>query len=395
LARDLTPRAGPEDEGLEAELRLARAIDLVPVAIALYDELDRLVISNRAYENTFATPLKPMIPGARFEDLARAFAAHRGIGDGAADQAAWIAERLARRDRPARGLAFRFGEGQWAEISDYALPDRRIFSIAVDITERKASEARLKERDRHLKELQAELSQAARLTAMGHLSSALSHEITQPLTAISNYVQAARRRLRNRPESESEGILELLDEAASQSRRAAKIITGMKDIAQRDETARTSEDLNETVESAAELAAQSSAVEGLRLELDLAEGLPAIAINKTQIQQVVVNLVRNGAEATAGGTRRDLRVSTRRSGSKGLTVEVSDSGAGLAADVRERLFKPFTTTKTDGMGLGLSICRSIVEAHGGRIRAEEKTTGGTSFSFTLPFAGDGELDDDE
>lgn len=254
---------------------------------------------------------------------------------------------------------------------------------------RLAAEAGLRERETHLKELQSKLLGLSRLSAMQQLSSALAHELNQPLAAIGNYVQASRKLLDGGAAGGLDRVRSHLDKAIGQVARAGAIVVGLRELVERGETARKSEDANDTVSEAA-----SSALVGLdptaaRVTMELAPGLPAVLINRIQIQQVVLNLVRNAIEAmqgtpAPGGGRHALVIATRAEEEGAVEVRVSDTGPGLAPEVEARLFEPFVSSKMAGMGIGLAISRSIVEAHGGKLTASRNSERGMTFRFTVP-----------
>ncbi|MGV8997294.1 MAG: sensor histidine kinase [Parvibaculaceae bacterium] len=246
--------------------------------------------------------------------------------------------------------------------------------IIHDITNRHRAEQRVAE-------LQSELLHVTRLSAMGEMASALAHELNQPLAANMNYISAALRM--------SEGahdpalVRELLTKAAAQMTRAGQIIRRLRDFIEKGQSVRTPEDINAVIEEALGLALVGSTVANVKVVRDLAHALPRISIDKVQIQQVVHNLVRNAIEAMQGCPVARLTISTRGS-DEGIVVSVSDTGAGLAPDVLAKIFQPFVTTKDTGMGIGLSICRSIIEAHHGRIWVEPDVAEGARFVFQLP-----------
>lgn len=257
---------------------------------------------------------------------------------------------------------------------------RRIFvGIVHDISQQQAH-------DRRIRELQQELLHVTRLTAMGQMTSALAHELNQPLTAISNYANAARRTLDALDTPPAKLARDMLEKATGQIARAGEIIRRLREFIEKRESRHSLEDISLVVSDAMALALVGSADANVKLSANLPRDLPRLYIDKIQIEQVVVNLLRNAAEAMENSERRNLNVSTRRVDGEFLEVAVADTGSGLAEDVRQRLFQPFVTTKEKGMGMGLSICRSIVEAHGGRIATEANQGGGTVFRFTLPYA---------
>ncbi len=225
---------------------------------------------------------------------------------------------------------------------------------------------------------------------MGQMSSALAHELNQPLTAAANYLKAARRTLDQGGESGHTKVQELLDKGAAQILRAGQIIRRLRDFVEKREDNRADEDVNKVVEEALALAFVGASDSGVTVTAHLGANLPPVLIDKIQIQQIVLNLVRNALEAMAGLERRELRLTTELDNDDFVAVTVADTGPGLSDEVASKLFQPFVTTKSDGMGIGLSICRSIVEAHGGRMTATPNPGGGVMFRFQLPVVRDGD-----
>ena len=267
--------------------------------------------------------------------------------------------------------------------------------LQAEIIERKKAEQIVRENEKHLRNLQAELSNVSRLSAMGQLSTALAHELNQPLAAIMNYVQACRRVMKTAGGSASDKIYEMMDKALDQADRAGAIISGLREIIEKGETAPSEEDLNQIVEEASALALIGAPEKGIEVNLDLGARLPSVLVNKIQIQQVLLNLVRNSIEAMVASEKRELTVKTELEPGNAVEVAVYDRGPGLSKDVEKRLYQPFVTTKAEGMGLGLSISKSIIEAHGGRLWATPNSGGGTIFRFTLPIMPEADKDYDE
>jgi two-component system sensor kinase FixL len=264
-------------------------------------------------------------------------------------------------------------------VGEVTLRDRRLFTGFVrDITERQSTRERMQE-------LQSELLRTSRHSAMGQMASALAHELNQPLTAVINYVQACRRMVVSAKDAPVvERLQEIMDKAVAQASRAGQIIQRMRQFIQKGETDRRLESINKVVEEASALALVGARESGILVRMELGSDLPPVLIDRIQIQQVVLNLVRNGMEALAAVERRELTIRTARSAGGPVEVAVSDTGPGLAEEVTKQLFQPFVTTKEKGMGLGLSISRSIIDAHGGRMRAAPNPEGGVTFSFALP-----------
>lgn len=255
-----------------------------------------------------------------------------------------------------------------------------------DLTERQQTEARLQE-------LQAELVHVSRLTAMGEMASALAHELNQPLSAISNYMKGSRRLLENSKEEQASLVRDAMDKAAEQALRAGQIIRRLRDFVARGESERRVEDVRKLVEEASALALVGAKDKGVRVRFDFAPGLAFVLADKVQIQQVLLNLMRNAMEAMEGCDRRELVIATAALPDKMVEISVSDTGSGIAPEVSAHLFQPFVTSKASGMGVGLSISRTIVEAHGGAIAPRPNTGGGTVFAFSLPAVAQEEVGD--
>lgn len=235
-----------------------------------------------------------------------------------------------------------------------------------------------------LQDLQGELLHVSRLSAMGQMTAAIAHELNQPLSAILNYIGAARRTVAQIEDAKAGRVSEFIDKAAAQTTRAGQIIRQLRDFVEKRETAREPANINLVIQEAVSLAAVNSADPNVTVITELEPNLPPVLIDKVQVQQVIVNLVRNGVEAMQAVAHRRMTITTGQAPEEGVNVTVADSGPGLSPEVAARLFHPFVTTKEKGMGIGLSICRSIIEAHGGRIWAGSSELGGAAFFILLP-----------
>jgi two-component system sensor kinase FixL len=238
----------------------------------------------------------------------------------------------------------------------------------------------------HIQQLQAELAHVARLTTMGQMASAIAHELNQPLTAVSNYVGALNRLLAN-PNLHPDRAREILDRIRQQTMRAGEVIRRLRSHVGKRSTSRHREDVNSVVREAVELALVGTQQRGVRASVELDPRVGSALLDNIQIGQVIINLVRNAIEAMEASETQRLTVSTRAI-PDAVEIAVADTGPGIAPEVAEQLFQPFVTSKAAGLGLGLSICRELVEAHGGRLSAGSGAAGGTEFVITLPTRGD-------
>ena len=258
--------------------------------------------------------------------------------------------------------------------------DQHLFTGFVrDLTERQQTRARMQE-------LQDELLHVSRLRSMGQMAAALAHELNQPLTATANYV-AATTRLLGAAEPDLAQARRALTLASAQTQRSGEIIRRLRAFVARGEPARRPEALDNLIEEASALALAGLGERGVVVKFALEPDLPQVAADRVQVQQVLLNLIRNAVEAMDDGERRELTLGAALWDCM-VAVSVADTGSGISPVIEAQLFQPFVTTKSDGMGIGLSVCRAIVEAHGGRLWAEANPGGGSVFRFTLPTVGE-------
>lgn len=265
-------------------------------------------------------------------------------------------------------------------IGEAWVEDRRIFTGFIrDLTERQETELRLQD-------LQSELAHVRRVTEMSTLATSLAHELNQPLTAIANYAESTRMLLERLPPGELvENMKATLDASAGQALRAGEIVRRLRDFMSHGRTEYRSENLPRLITEANALALVGTREHGIEVEIDLDPAAEQVIADRVQIQQVLVNLIRNGIDSMINSDRRRLCIASRRTNDM-VQISVADSGIGIDQAMAANLFQPFVTSKQGGMGVGLSICRTIVEAHGGRIWFEPVPTDGTAFHFTLPAA---------
>jgi two-component system sensor kinase FixL len=216
------------------------------------------------------------------------------------------------------------------------------------------------------------------------MAAALAHELNQPLTATANYARAALRLLEAKLPN-LDRIRQAMQSAADQTMRSGEIIRRLRNFVAHSEVARQPEDVVQLVEEACGLALIGAKELGITVHISQEPAIPQAVVDRVQIQQVLLNLIRNAVEAMRDSPVRELSVRTSVQPDRVL-VAVTDTGVGIPAEIAAKLFQPFVTTKPEGMGIGLSVCRTIIEAHGGRLWTEPNSPGGSIFRFTLPMA---------
>jgi two-component system, LuxR family, sensor kinase FixL len=223
----------------------------------------------------------------------------------------------------------------------------------------------------------------SRLSTMGQMASTLAHELNQPLAAITNYLQGSRLLLEGDSDARSVQLRQVLDRAKDQALRAGQIIRRLRDFVARGETEWRIESIKRLIEEVSALALVAAKEQSVRLVFELDPSVDLVLVDKVQVEQVLLNLLRNAVEAMETSERRELVVSTKPAADNMIEVTVADTGPGIDPRVASQLFEPFVTTKRQGMGIGLSISRTIIESHGGQITMEPNPGGGSIFRFTL------------
>lgn len=379
ITRDVTEEAAIREAMEAREQHLNSILATVPDAMIVIDERGKISSFSAAAERLFGyveeellgeniSRLMPSPDRERHDDYLRHYCETGekriiGIGRVVTGQ---------RRDGTTFPLELSVGEA--GKDGD------RIFTGFIrDLTEKERDELKLKE-------LQAELVHVSRLSAMGTMASTLAHELNQPLTAVANYLEETRDMLAEATDANADIMREALMEAAHETFRAGDIVRRLREFVSRGEVDKRVEALPGLIEDAGRLALTGARERGVRALFAFDPLATSVLVDRVQIQQVLLNLMRNAVEAMVQTQVRDLTVVTKLRPDGFVEVTVHDTGPGIAADIRPRLFEAFASGKQDGMGLGLSICRTIVEAHGGRIWAEHPDLGGTRFHFTLMHA---------
>ena len=375
LARTRLAAASANAHLLEREAHLQSILDTIPDAMVVIDEQGQIRSFSAAAERLFGWRAAE-VTGKNVKLLMPE--PYRGQHDGYLERYQRTGERRIigigrvvvgeRRDGSTFPMELSVGEMRVREHPYFT-------GFVRDLSERQQTEARLQE-------LQSELMHMSRLTAMGEMASTLAHELNQPLSAITNYLKGARR-LAEAPGGETHRIAEAVDKAAEQAVRAGQIIRRLRDFVARGEAERRFESLPKLIEEASALALVGAKEFGLRVRYRMDRRADLIMADKVQIQQVMLNLIRNAIDSMDGAPRRDLTIATELVDGDMLQISVADTGCGISPEVAERLFQPFVTTKPQGMGVGLSISRTIVEAHGGRLWVDDNPDGGAIFRFTL------------
>ncbi len=380
VLRDITAELDRERVLRENEARLRSMIDTVPDAMITMDDHGIVQSFSAAAERLFGYPAAEVI-GQNISMLMPE--PDRARHDG------YLARYRAGGARHIIGKARRvFGQrkdgsvfAHELHVGEFEVDGRPVFTGFIrDLTQREADAAQLRETE-------AELAQISRGAALATMGSALAHELNQPLTAITNYLQAAA----SIDPADGKGAVALLREALTESSRqalrAGEIIHRLRAFLARSDLDRRVADTADLVKEALALALPGADAGSVNLLMDISPDCPAIFADRIQIQQVLINLVRNAFEALAGTGRIEIYAEAHPDG---VEFTVLDNGPGLPPVLQQHLFEPFSGTRTKGMGLGLAICRTIIEANGGRMWHEPVPTGGAAFHFTVPVAEDGD-----
>jgi two-component system sensor kinase FixL len=261
----------------------------------------------------------------------------------------------------------------------------RMVGAMSDLTDFRRAEA-------EIRSMQAELIHVSRLSAMGTMASTLAHELNQPLTAVSSYIRGSRRRLDQQEGNSLGEVREALEAAENAALRAGHLVKRLRELVAKGNVSPRPEQLAKVIQDASLIAFLDEHLLGVTHRIEFDPKAEWVEVDPIQIQQVVINLVRNALQAMEGQARREVVIRTRLVSKGTAEVSVADTGTGIPAEIREALFSPFQSTRVEGMGIGLSISRTIIEAHGGRIWAEDAPDGGTIFRFTLPRVPDPELE---
>src|SRR5882724_4456461 len=384
LCDDAVRAADLASELQVGEERFRRVVEAAPSAMIMVNQEGQITLANQQAEKTFGYPREELL-GRPIEMLVpeRLRSGHQGFRHD------YLCDPQARLMGAGRELFGRRKDGSEVPVeiglsSIHTSKGLLVLASIVDITERKLAELEAA-RQRH------DLAHLARVTALGELSSSLAHELTHPLTAILSNAQAAQRFLAD-DDVDLDEVREILNDIVTQDQRAGEVIHSLRLMLKKGELQEHCDDvdLNEVIRDVVNLMRSDLINRNVTLDTDLAQKLPAITGDKVQLQQVLLNLVLNGCEAMAdynSSERRLLIASQWENGA--VRVSVADRGSGIPEEKMQQVFERFFTTKKEGMGLGLSVCRTIVDAHRGKIWATNNAGCGAMFHFSLPIVGAG------
>ena len=377
ILRDITERYETARLLEESRKQLTVWWENAPIAKAVCDLSGRIIRVNEAAVDFWGIDRRRLLGSTidqltHPEDTERCLLALRDVGSGS-------------KERHQLEVRFRKRRDEWAYGQVHCTTVRNEDDVPVElvlqIVDRTAEVSAEEEAGEH----RERLAHVTRLGTMAEMATGIAHEVNQPLTAIATFSQACRR-LMDDDKIERVDLMDALDQINAQALRAGEVIRRLRSFVRRRESDRELVQVNDVIREILTLASTGSSLVDFTIELDLAEGLPKVKVDPVQIQQVALNLIRNGKEAMRGVAAPEdtIRVRTRRNTAGQIEVSVRDRGTGVTEQDAETLFDPFFTTKKSGMGMGLSISRSIITAHGGKLWFENNPDQGLTFYFTLP-----------
>ncbi len=384
---DITDRKRTEEELRESQTKLAKsqqrlldAIESLNDGFVLHDAEDQMVLSNSKFNDFYELSPELLKHKTLFSDQIRWALANGKLGDARGREEDWLQERISLHRDPKGAFEQRLSDGRWLQVNEIRTKEGGIVGIRTDIT-------RLKQAEEAIRQHEADLAMVQRRSTMGEMAAALAHELNQPLTAVVNYCAGSLRRLEADSMSQDE-LVEILTTIREQAQRAGDVLRHIGSFVSEGEVSKGLVDINDAIRSVMALLKEELRRNRIEVRLQLSADLPEIHAAEIGIEQVVLNVVKNAIEAMQGvdAAERRLRISTSRRAGGRVMVSVTDSGHGFSATNGETYFEPFVSTKKDGMGMGLAICRSIISALGGRISMRKGRKAGTKVSFLLPSA---------
>lgn len=344
-----------------SQRRLEDAIESTEQGFALFDSDDRLILCNKQFRDVYGSPPSRIKPGLFFEEILRMSVNRDLIDTAQALPDHWTANRLKAHQQRGGLFEFRHRDGRYFEVHEFKTHDGGTVLIHNDVSERKEAE-------KHERHMQAAIARARRVSMTGEIASTLAHELNQPLAAIISYIRGSIRRLKNKTVNIEE-IVPAMEEAATEAKRAGDIIDRIREFIKRGQLQKKLIDVNVLIQDSINILNRESLRPDIETRFNFESDLPDIYVDSVQFQQVILNLVRNAVDAMEPGKHlpHRLTITTRNAEDSNIEIIVENTGKEIASEMRQNIFDSFYTTKENGMGLGLSISRSIVEAHGGRL----------------------------
>ena len=379
-ARDITREKEAEQKFETTREQLAEALESMSDGFLLFDSAHRLITCNDKVRDLFPSTAPILKPGVSFEELLRVSVEAGEVKDAVGRAEEWISKRMAMYPHGAKASEIELRDGRWVMARDR--PTRRggVVGLRTDITDRKRAEMNLRRQE-------ADLAHVLRRASMGEMASALAHELSQPLAAAVNYARGSLRHLQ-REQPDLAAVATALQEMCTAADRAKAIVKHVGDFVRRSKPEVQPQSVNELVRSVCELTSSSRQEERAAITLDLPADDTEAVINRVETEQVLFNLIRNGLDAmrSVPTGQRQLRIRVQAEGNASVLVSVADGGEGVATGLADNIFEPYVTSKETGLGMGLSISRTIIEGQGGRLWFTPNEPCGTVFYFTLPRA---------
>lgn len=379
MSRDITIWQDAIDEVAQSNAILQSILMTVPDAMTVVDDTGKIVMFSKTAETMFGYTeseiLGQSVSILMPDDYDTADANKlKQFLDANVEQI--IGKSIQHKARKKDGTIFPV---QASFGATHAAGQRLFTSFYVDLTDKEKTEA-------ELQTVQLELQHASRVHDVGTLATSLAHELNQPLSAITNYLSAATDMLDDMTSENTALLAEAIQESISESLRAGNIVRRLREFISKGEVRMQALSMADLVNDSKTLGLIDARVKGVEYDFDIRPDTNHVLADKVQIQQVMINLIRNAIEAMEDSPVKKLTVSARTAPGNRVEFIVQDNGPGISPEVRERLFDPFATTKGDGMGLGLPICKTIIEAHGGVLAVDDAPDGGAIFRFSLPKA---------
>ena len=381
-AQDITETKVAEQLLERNRQMLAAALESMSDGFMLFDENGRLIEFNEKLKQLFPKTAPYFVKGVRFEELLRRSAESGEVKQALHDPEAWLEQRLGNYPSETGTFEVELTDGRWILSTDRPTKGQGVVGIRTDITERKRAEEQ-----RRLQE--AELAQVLRRASMGEMATALAHELSQPLAVVVNYANGLLHRLEESP-MDADSTREALENISRAGQRAKDILNHVGDFVRQGNPELSSEKISDLVADVHAMLRQRLLRNNVHFEHRLNKVDTRVDVNRVEIKQVLFNLINNSIESLKQSPGDDRRISLKlEQDTPGfVTLSICDNGPGIDEQVMDKLFEPYVTTKEEGLGMGLSICRTIIEAHGGRLWHQPNESAGACLCFRLPIAGD-------